>query len=100
MVLEHTYLNVVRRHLVRVADDVTSSIRLLSLKLLVGSWRQATLREGKQHLRRSVHRHDYGVIVASSESRADLLDVVKALSRTTSTRSIHMLSIVALLHIL
>ena len=58
---------------------VASGICLLSLQLLVGRRRQASLAERKQHLRRLVHRHDHRVVVACSQSLTDLLNVVQTL---------------------
>ena len=59
---------------------VASGICLLSLQLLVGRRRQASLTEREQHLRRLVHRHDHRVVVvARSQSLTDLLNIVQTL---------------------
>lgn len=58
---------------------ISTYIRLLRLQLLVGRRRQAPLRQREQHLRRSVHRHDDGVVVTGAEPGTDLLNIVQAL---------------------
>ena len=62
-------------------------IWLLRLQLLVGRRGQTSLRQWQQHLRRCIHRHDDGVVVAGAEASTDLLDVVQALRGAAAARS-------------
>ena len=69
---------------------VASGVCLLSLQLLVGRRRQASLAEREEHLRRLVHRHDHGVVVvACSQSLTDLLNVVQTLLGAAPRRACH-----------
>jgi hypothetical protein len=67
-----------------LVHDTSSAILLLASrrKLLIGRWRETSLAQWEQHLRRCCHRHDHGV--PGSQTGADLLNVAQALSGASS----------------